>query len=134
HTGVYVKKETPVKFLTDPQEVRSTLRPADVLVYGWIGRKHACVDLIGVSPLVGLMTGDFIVGQATLKAASSKIAKHEKSYSDNQHAFIPFSFDTFGFLAPDAVDILKIVQRVMHNNIVSHRFMKLVFKRISFVI
>ncbi|GJW82163.1 hypothetical protein Tco_0146138 [Tanacetum coccineum] len=28
--------------------------PADVLVFGWVERKHACVDLIGVSPLVGL--------------------------------------------------------------------------------
>jgi hypothetical protein len=29
--GVSVKKEAPVNFLTDPQEERSTLRPADVL-------------------------------------------------------------------------------------------------------
>jgi hypothetical protein len=54
--GVSVKKEAPVNFLTDPREGRSTLRPADVLVYGWIGGKHACVDLTGVSPLVGLRT------------------------------------------------------------------------------
>jgi hypothetical protein len=57
-----VKKEAPVNFLTDPREGRSTLRPADVLVYGWIGGKHACVDLTGVSPLVGLRTRDFIAG------------------------------------------------------------------------
>ncbi|KAK2442574.1 hypothetical protein QL285_013758 [Trifolium repens] len=48
--GVSVKKEASVNFLTDPQEGISTLRPADVLVYGWIGGKHACVDLTGVSP------------------------------------------------------------------------------------
>ncbi|PNY14294.1 auxilin-like protein, partial [Trifolium pratense] len=105
--GVSVKKEVPVNFLTDPQEGRSTLRPADVLVYGGIGRKHACVDLTRVSPLVGLRTGDFIVGQEALKAASSKVVKHEKACSDNQHVFIPFAFDTFGFLAPDVVDLLK---------------------------
>ncbi|MCI60806.1 auxilin-like protein, partial [Trifolium medium] len=52
--GVSVKKDALVNFLTDPLEGRSTLRPADVLVYGWIGGKHACVDLTGVSPLVGL--------------------------------------------------------------------------------
>jgi hypothetical protein len=34
---VSVKKEAHVNFLTDPQERRSTLRLADVLVYGWIG-------------------------------------------------------------------------------------------------
>ncbi|GAU39704.1 hypothetical protein TSUD_274980 [Trifolium subterraneum] len=89
--GISVKKEAPVNFLTDPLEGRSTLRPADVLVYRW----------------------------AALKAASNKVAKHERACSDNQHAFIPFAFDTFGFLAPDAVNILQRIQRVMHNNVVS---------------
>ncbi|MCI45966.1 auxilin-like protein, partial [Trifolium medium] len=65
--GVSVKKEAYVNFLTDPLEGRS-LRPADVLAYEWIGGKHACVDLTGVSPYVGLTTGDFTVGQAALKA------------------------------------------------------------------
>ena len=53
-----------------------------------------------VSPLVGLGVGLFTVGQAAIKVASNKVAKHEKTCFDNQHAFIPFSFDTFGFLAP----------------------------------
>ncbi|MCH82695.1 auxilin-like protein [Trifolium medium] len=43
--GVFVKKEAPMKFLIDPQEGRSTLKPTDVLVYGWIAEKHACVNL-----------------------------------------------------------------------------------------
>ncbi|GJT54579.1 hypothetical protein Tco_0989633 [Tanacetum coccineum] len=51
---ISAKKEAPVNFLTDPSDGRSTLRPADVLVFGWVGGKHACVDLTGVSPLVGL--------------------------------------------------------------------------------
>ncbi|KAK2361377.1 hypothetical protein QL285_086534 [Trifolium repens] len=34
--GISVKKEAPVNFLIDPQEGRSTLRPTDVLVHGWI--------------------------------------------------------------------------------------------------
>ncbi|MCI03397.1 auxilin-like protein [Trifolium medium] len=131
---ISVKKETPVNFLTDPLEGRSTLRPADVLVYGWVGGKHACVDLTGVSPLVGLTIGDFIVGQAALKAASSKVAKHERTCSNNQHAFIPFAFDTFGFLTPEAVDILKRVQRVMHSKVVSPKSQDVVFKMIDFAI
>jgi len=49
---------------------------------------------------VGLGVGLFTVGQAAIKVASNKVAKHEKTCFDNQHAFIPFSFDTFGFLAP----------------------------------
>ncbi|KAM0018007.1 putative exostosin [Helianthus debilis subsp. tardiflorus] len=43
--GISAKKEAPVNFLTDPMEGRSTLRPADLLVFGWAGGKHACVDL-----------------------------------------------------------------------------------------
>jgi len=123
-----VKKEAPVNFLTDPLERRSTLRPADVMVYGWVGGKHACVDLnlLGVGP--------FTVGQADLKAASSKVAKHEKACSDNQHAFIPFAFDTFGFLAPEVVGLLHRVQKVMHRNVMSPRSMNVVFMRIGFAI
>nr|ABN05744.1 hypothetical protein MtrDRAFT_AC148775g4v2 [Medicago truncatula] len=98
--GVSVKKEAPVNFLTDPLERRSTLRHADVMVYGWVGGKHACVDLTGVSQLVGLGVRPFTVGKPVLKAASSKVAKHEKTCFHNQHAFIPFAFDTFSFLAP----------------------------------
>jgi len=92
---------------------------------------HACVDLIGVSPLVGLGVGPFTVAQTTLKAASSKVAKHEKACSDNQHAFILFALDTFGFLAPEAVGLLHRVQKVMHSNVMSPRSMNVVFTRIG---
>ncbi|GJU45529.1 zf-CCHC domain-containing protein [Tanacetum coccineum] len=70
------KKEGPVNFLTDPLEGRSTLRPADILVFGWAGGKHACVDLTGVSPFVGIRDNGFVVGQVALKAESSNFAKH----------------------------------------------------------
>ena len=80
-----------MNFLTDPLNRRSTLRPTDVMVYGCVEEKHACVDLTGVSPLVGLGVVPFTIGQ-TLKAASNKMAKHEKAGSDNQDAFIPFAF------------------------------------------
>ena len=92
------------------------------------------MDLIGVSPLVGLSTRGFTVGQAALKAASCKMAKHEKACIENQHVFIPFAFDTFGFLAPEAVELLNRVQRVMHSNVVTPRSTIVVFKRISFAI
>lgn len=61
------------------------------------------------------------VGQEALKAALSSVAKHEKACSDNQHAFILFVFDTFGFLEPKVVDLLQRVQMVMHNNVASPR-------------
>ncbi|WJX46713.1 hypothetical protein P8452_33486 [Trifolium repens] len=104
--GISAKKEAPVNFLTDPQEGRSTLRPADVMVYGWVA----------------------------LKAASCKVAKHEKACSDNQHAFIPFAFDTFGFLAPEAASLLQRVQKVMNSNVVSPRAKNVIFTRIGFAI
>ena len=62
------------------------------------------------------------------------MTKHEKACSDNRHAFIPFAFDTFGFLAPEAVDIVQGVQRGMHNNVMSPRSMNIVFMIICFVI
>ncbi|KAL4557593.1 hypothetical protein LXL04_035777 [Taraxacum kok-saghyz] len=76
----------------------------------------------------------FTMGQAALKAASSKVMKHEKACIENQHVFIPFAFDTFGFLAPEAVDLLNRVQRVMHSNVMTPKSMNVVFKRVSFAI
>nr|GEV79474.1 DNA helicase [Tanacetum cinerariifolium] len=81
--GISAKKEAHLNFLIDPSDGRSTLRLADVLVIGWVGGKHACVDLTGVSPLVGLSSRGFKVGQVALKAASCKVTKHEKTCIDN---------------------------------------------------
>ncbi|GJY73665.1 hypothetical protein Tco_0478096 [Tanacetum coccineum] len=132
--GISAKKEAPVNFLTGPSDGRSTLRPVDVLVFGWVGGKHAHVDLTGVSSLVGLSSRGFTAGQAALKAASGKVTKHKKACIENQHVFIPFAFDTFGFLAPEAVELLSRVQRVMHSNIMTPRSTDVVFKRIGFAI
>jgi hypothetical protein len=73
------------------------------------------------------------VGRAAFKAPSNKIVKHEKACSHN-HVFIPFPFDTFGFLAPEAVDLLKRVQRVLHGNIVTPMSIDVVFRRLGFAI
>jgi hypothetical protein len=42
------------------------------------------VDLTVVSPFMGLMIGDFTVGQATLKIVSNKMTKYERACSDNR--------------------------------------------------
>jgi hypothetical protein len=94
---IFEKNETHANFLTNLQETGSTLMPADVLLHRWVGGKHACVHLIVVSPLVGLGTKVFIAGQAILKAALRKLARHEKMCFDNHHAFILFVFNIFGF-------------------------------------
>ncbi|KAJ0535373.1 putative exostosin [Helianthus annuus] len=132
--GISAKKEAPVNFLTDPLEGRSTLRPADILVFGWEGGKHACVNLTGVSPLVGLKDKGFVVGQAVLKAEASKVAKHEKACLENQHVFVPFAFDTFGGLASDAVRLLNRIQKVVNSNSSSLKVSNFVLSRIGFSI
>ncbi|GJS71533.1 hypothetical protein Tco_0704374 [Tanacetum coccineum] len=132
--GISVKKEVHVNFLTDLSDGRSTLRPVDVLAFGWVGGKHACVELTGASPLVALSGRSFIVGHAALKVASCKMTKHEKSCIKNQHVFILFAFETFGFLAPEAVELLNRVQRVMNSNVMTHRSINVIFCRISFAI
>ncbi|GJY45228.1 putative reverse transcriptase domain-containing protein [Tanacetum coccineum] len=92
--GISTKKEAPVNFLTNPSDGRSTLRPDDVLV---------------------------LAGQTALKAVSGKVTKHEKACIENQHLFIAFVFDTFGFLAPEAVELHSRVQRVVHSNVMTPR-------------
>jgi hypothetical protein len=62
HASISVKKVALVNFLTDPQERKSTLCLADIMVYGLVGGKHVCVDLTVVSQLVGQRVGDFIEG------------------------------------------------------------------------
>nr|GEX12935.1 retrovirus-related Pol polyprotein from transposon TNT 1-94 [Tanacetum cinerariifolium] len=74
--------------------------------------RNACVDLTGVSPLMGLSSQSFTVGQTALKAASCKVTKHEKACIENQHVFVPLAFDTFVFLAPKAVELLNRFQRL----------------------
>ncbi|KAL8262688.1 hypothetical protein R6Q59_024037 [Mikania micrantha] len=39
---ISAKKEAPVNFLTDLLEGRSTLRPTDILVFGWEGETLVC--------------------------------------------------------------------------------------------
>ncbi|GJT27747.1 hypothetical protein Tco_0908022, partial [Tanacetum coccineum] len=129
---ISAKKEAPVNFLTDPSDERSTFRPTDILVFGWFRGKHVCVDLTGVSSLVGLISQGFTAGQAALKAASCKVKKHKKASIKNQHVLIPFAFDTFGFLAREAVELSSRAQRVMNNNVMTHRSTNVVFKRIGF--
>lgn len=85
------------------------------------------MDLVDASPLVGLGPETFAVGHATLKAKSRKVVKHKKACSDNQFLFIPFTFETFGFLAQEVINLLPKIQRVMHNNVVSLKSMNLTY-------
>ncbi|MFS8029964.1 hypothetical protein Hanom_Chr17g01528511 [Helianthus anomalus] len=90
--------------------------------------------LTGVSPLAGFRGSGFVAGQAAQKAEAGKISKHEQACIDNQHAFLPFAFDTFGCLAPVASGFLKRVQKaaLAHATVsVGHSY---VFSRVGFAI
>ncbi|KAL8249647.1 hypothetical protein R6Q59_006515 [Mikania micrantha] len=76
----------------------------------------------------------FVARQAVLKVELGKIAKHEKACAENQHAFIPFAFDTFGSLAPDVATFLKRVPQVVHSNSLTPKNANFVFNRIGFSI
>lgn len=49
--------------------------------------------------------------------------------------YLPFVYDTFGFLALEAVvELLRRVQLVMHSNVMTQISINLVSKRLSFTI
>nr|GEY38047.1 auxilin-like protein [Tanacetum cinerariifolium] len=75
-------------------------------------KDHPLDNIIGQlsRPVSTRVENGFVAGQAALKAESSKVAKHEKPCLENQHVFIPFAFDTFGFLAPETEKLLNRVQ------------------------
>ncbi|GJV76417.1 RNA-directed DNA polymerase, eukaryota [Tanacetum coccineum] len=100
----------------------------------WFKNLRVSKRLKDVFEGVWLSSRGFTAGLTALKVASGKVIKHEKSCIENQHVFIPFAFDTFGFLAPEAVELLSRVQRVMHSNVMTPRSTDVVFKRIGFAI
>ncbi|MFS7950979.1 putative transcription factor interactor and regulator CCHC(Zn) family [Helianthus anomalus] len=59
---------------------------------------------------------------------------HAKACADNQHAFVPFAFDTFGSLAPEAIRLLTRVQKVVHSSCSSTGGQGFVFNRLGFAI
>nr|GEU57039.1 zf-CCHC domain-containing protein/DUF4219 domain-containing protein/UBN2 domain-containing protein [Tanacetum cinerariifolium] len=100
----------------------------------YLGWRETCMSGFDRGFSSRLSSRGFTAGQAALKAASCKVTKHEKACIKNQHVFIPFAFDTFGFFAPEAVELLIGVQWVMHNNVMTSRSTDVVFKSIGFVI
>ncbi|GKD15028.1 hypothetical protein Tco_1199435 [Tanacetum coccineum] len=77
---------------------------------------------------------DQLTSRSFTVGASCKVTNHEKACIENQHVFIPFAFDTFGFLAPEAVKQLNRVQRGMNSNVMTPKSTNVVFHRISFAI
>lgn len=123
-----------MNFLTNPLNVRSTLRSTDIFVFGWIWGKHAYVYLTLLSHLMGLWSNVFIVGRTLLKVFTCKVTIYEKECLENQLVFISFAFDTFVVVVSVVVELLNQTQRVMHSYVVTSRSMNLIFKRLNFAI
>ncbi|MFS7928447.1 hypothetical protein Hanom_Chr04g00320901 [Helianthus anomalus] len=85
-----------------------------------------------INMINNLLENGFVAGLAARKAESKKVDKHAKACAENQHVFIPFAFDTFGSLAPEAINFLTRVQRVIHNNCSTPRGQGFVFGRLGF--
>ncbi|MFS7901567.1 hypothetical protein Hanom_Chr01g00001211 [Helianthus anomalus] len=97
-----------------------------VRVLGWLKMGYFVVKKI--------KENGFVAGQAARKAESKKVDKHAKACAENQHVFVPFAFDTFGSLAPEAIQFLTRVQRVIHNNCSAQRGRDFVFGILGFAI
>ncbi|GKE70474.1 hypothetical protein Tco_1528546, partial [Tanacetum coccineum] len=82
-----------------------TLRPADILLYSWDGGLDVCVDLTGSSPLTQTRMVDFVSGRAVTDAAH-----------------------------PDAVTLLKRIQKFSIAQDIGARAAIHIFNRISFAI
>lgn len=77
------------------------------------------MKLIGVSFLI-------IVEYKFFRIDSSKVVKHDKSYSNNNinlSYHVSFIFNTFDFSKIEIVDFFHKIQRVMNNNIIYLRLM-----------
>ncbi|KAL5702989.1 25S rRNA (cytosine(2278)-C(5))-methyltransferase [Ranunculus cassubicifolius] len=111
--GIAAKKEADIGL----REGDNVLRPADILVYGWVNGQHTCLDLTGNSPLVGHNGGPFDRDKGLKMAVKKKYEKHETSCNKSGYEFIPFGFTSFGGLCEEA-----------------REFMKRVLKRLTFMI
>ncbi|GJX74848.1 putative reverse transcriptase domain-containing protein [Tanacetum coccineum] len=133
--GISAKKEAPVKFLTNPSDRISTLRPADVLVFGWVRGKHACVDLTGVSPLVGLRgIFEFYIGM--LLGAILGRSKACRYVVDYERPFCKSYLDSNAFLlmrpstqAMKSAKHLRSTKRIAKAKLEAARYQKLLASR-----
>ncbi|GJV20777.1 hypothetical protein Tco_1369797 [Tanacetum coccineum] len=96
------------------------LRPADMLLYSWVGGLDVCVDLTGSSPLTQTGMVDFAPGRAVIDAAQRKRVKYEAKCATIGYGFLPFSFSSLGELEKDAVTLLKRIHKFSMTKTLGH--------------
>ncbi|GJZ30128.1 hypothetical protein Tco_0575175 [Tanacetum coccineum] len=72
------KKEAPVNFLIDPLERRSTLRPADILMFGWAGGNMLVWILLECPLLLGSRTMGLLQDKLRCKRNRAKLLNTRK--------------------------------------------------------
>lgn len=74
------REKTPINFLINPSN-RSSIWNAHVLIHNWLEGKHKCVDVTGVSSMVGF-AGDnvFEVVEAT-SSSTTKVQRKQTNIS-----------------------------------------------------
>ncbi|KAL5713679.1 hypothetical protein ACHQM5_015733 [Ranunculus cassubicifolius] len=130
--GIGVQKEAPLGFLST--DGRVGLRPADILVYGWDRGKNVCIDVTGVSPLVGSEKGGFRHGIALDMAVKKKHIKHSEVCSKNGYGFLAFGFTTFGGVGTETLELVRRIGKVLEGHTLGKGYSKYLWPRLSFCI
>ena len=98
-----VRNEAPLGFNS---EAGKDLRPADILLFNWLLRKYACVDVTGGSPFVETEFTSLAPGASLANATERMRKKYNAKCEENGYKSIPFAFCTFEELGEDALDLL----------------------------
>jgi len=133
--GLHVVREAPISLSSSLNVSGHSLRPADLLLPRWTEGRPACVDVTGASPM-SLSGSTFVGVDALKKAVAGKMRKHEQACAVQGYSFIPFGFDTFGRLSPEAIQLLSRLKssvrlQMQASETVIENF---VYRRISFAI
>ena len=82
--------------------------PADILLYGWHGDRHYCIDLVGVSPVRG---GWHDAVSALASVEQAKRDKHTETCASHRLDFQPFGFSVLSSFGPGAQELLARICR-----------------------
>ena len=129
-TGISVRKEAQLGYYL---EKGKDLRPADLLLFNWLHRKDACVDVTGSSPFANTGVTSWLP-KAFLTNAVERKRKYIAKYEDNDYKFIPFAFSPFGELGEDALDLLARIDSFSLSNSGSTKSRAYIFQRLAFCI
>lgn len=95
--------------------------------------EHACIDLTKMSPLVGIRNNEFIASHLS-RRNQAKLVNKKNASLENQHVFIHFAFDTFGFLVIEFAVFQNMVKRVVHSKFSASKTQSIDFSRIGLAI